>query len=105
MKALVIGGTLFIGRGIVAGLLKEGHDVTILHRKPGHELGKRVKEILADRNDLESIKTALAGKPFDVVFDNVYDWQRGTTATQVEETAKLVSNHLTRYVFMSSVAA
>lgn len=105
MKALVIGGTLFIGRGIVTGLLKEGHEVTILHRKPGHDLGKRVKEILADRNDIESLKNGLAGKQFDLVFDNVYDWQRGTTAAQVEETAKLVSNHLQRYVFMSSVAA
>ncbi len=105
MKALVIGGTLFIGRGIVAALLKEEHEVTILHRTPGHELGKRVREIIADRNDIDSMRAALAGKHFDVVFDNVYDWQRGTTATQVEETAKLVSHHLQRYVFMSSVAA
>jgi uncharacterized protein YbjT (DUF2867 family) len=49
MRALVIGGTLFIGRGIVAELLKEEHEVTILHRKPGHDLGKRVREIIADR--------------------------------------------------------
>ncbi|HUS07955.1 MAG TPA: NAD-dependent epimerase/dehydratase family protein [Bryobacteraceae bacterium] len=106
MKVLVIGGTLFIGRGIVASLLKEEHEVTILHRKAGHNLGKKVREILADRNDPESLREALAGKHFDVVFDNVYDWERGTTAAQVEATAKAVSEKkLARYVFMSSVAA
>jgi 2'-hydroxyisoflavone reductase len=44
-----------------------------------------------------------------VVFDNVYDWERGTTATQVEGTVQAVraasGDRLTRYVFMSSVAA
>ena len=44
MKVLVIGGTLFIGRSLVASLLKAGHEVTILHRKPGHDLGKRVEK-------------------------------------------------------------
>src|SRR5205085_7485788 len=42
---------------------------------------------------------------FDVVFDNVYDWQRGTTAAQVESTARILGDRLYRYVFMSSVAA
>jgi 2'-hydroxyisoflavone reductase len=105
MKILVIGGTLFIGRGIVAGLLKEEHDVTILHRKPGHDLGKRVHEIVADRNDAEAVKLALAGRQFEIVFDNVYDWERGTTAAQVECTARACGDRLRRYVFMSSVAA
>jgi nucleoside-diphosphate-sugar epimerase len=105
MKILVIGGTLFIGRGIVAGLLKEEHDVTILHRKPGHDLGKRVHEIVADRNDAEAVKLALAGRQFEIVFDNVYDWERGTTAAQVEATARACGDRLRRYVFMSSVAA
>jgi 2'-hydroxyisoflavone reductase len=106
MKVLVIGGTLFIGRGIVASLLKDEHEVTILHRKPGHDLGKKVRELIADRNDAESLREALTGKHYDIVFDNAYDWERGTTAAQVEATAKAVSEKkLARYVFMSSVAA
>ena len=40
-----------------------------------------------------------------MVFDNVYDWERGTTAAQVEATALAMGDHLQRYVFMSSVAA
>ena len=101
----MIGGTLFIGRALVAGLVKAGHEVSILHRKPKHDLGKRVGNIQADRNDLDSLKTALAARRFDIVYDNVYDWERGTTASQVEATARLMGDHLQCYVFMSSVAA
>ncbi|MEQ1947861.1 MAG: NAD-dependent epimerase/dehydratase family protein [Bryobacteraceae bacterium] len=106
MNCLVIGGTQFIGRQLVADLLKEGHAVTILHRQPKHGLGRRVKNIVADRNNPAAMKAALAGKTFDVVFDNVYDWQRGTTSAHVEGTVRaLADSSLQRYVFMSSVAA
>lgn len=105
MRVLVIGGTLFIGRPLVAGLLEAGHEVWVLHRKPQHDLGPDVGNLQADRNDPESLKSALTGRSFDTVFDNVYDWEHGTTGAQVEATAQLVGDHLQRYVFMSSVAA
>jgi nucleoside-diphosphate-sugar epimerase len=104
-KILVIGGTLFIGRALVKELLKAGHEVSILHRRPRHDLGKKVAGIVADRNDPEALKRALAGRKFDVIYDNVYDWERGTTAAQVEATARACGSNLERYVFMSSVAA
>jgi 2'-hydroxyisoflavone reductase len=105
MNCLVIGGTQFIGRHMVAELLADGHAVTVLHRKPKHDLGRRVKNIVADRNDPRAMKAALAGKSFEVVFDNVYDWERGTTAAQVEGTVRAVNGPLHRYIYMSSVAA
>ncbi len=105
MRVLVIGGTLFIGRNLVETLLKAGHEVAVMHRKPEHTLGKKVGNITADRNDPESVKRALKNEKFDVVFDNVYDWQRGTTAAQVEQTAKACGDQIKRYVFMSSVGA
>ncbi len=105
MNCLVIGGTRFIGRLMVAELLKHGHSVTVLHRRPKHDLGRRVKNLAADRNDAAALKSALAGTKFEAVFDNVYDWDRGTTASHVEATAKAVGNNLHRYIFMSSVAA
>src|SRR5258705_11761253 len=101
MKVLVIGGTMFIGRGLVAALWKDEHGVTILHRRPGHDLGRRVQEIIADRNDSGELKSSLAGSQFDLVFDNVYDWERGTSAAQVEATARACGDRLQRYVFMS----
>jgi len=105
MKVLVIGGTLFIGRLLVEELVKGGHDVTILHRKPKHDFGKRVDNIMADRNDAEAMKEALSTRRFEVVFDNVYDWTRGTTAAQVEATVRACGDRISRYIFMSSVAA
>lgn len=105
MNCLVIGGTQFIGRILVAELLKAGHGVSVLHRKPKHSLGRRVGNIVADRNDPKAMKAALAGKNFDVVFDHVYDWERGTTATHIEGTARAAGGNLQRYIFISSVAA
>ncbi len=105
MKVLVIGGTLFIGRLLVEELVKGGHDVTVLHRKPKHEFGKRVDNIMADRNDPEAMKQALSTRRFDVVFDNAYDWSRGTSAAQVEAAVRACGDRISRYIFMSSVAA
>src|SRR5437764_5637104 len=90
MGALVIGGTSFIGRLLVAELLKAGHEVTVMHRRPKHDLVKRVQNLVADRNDPEAVRRALRFTGFQVVFDNVYDWERGTTAAQVEATAQAV---------------
>jgi nucleoside-diphosphate-sugar epimerase len=106
MRVLVIGGTLFIGRALVKALLKAGHQVSILHRKPGHDFGRRVEDLIADRNDAQAVRDVLASRRFQVVFDNAYDWERGTTADQVIATAEACSSDaLERYVFMSSVAA
>src|SRR5579863_7223381 len=105
MNCLVIGGTGYLGRILVAELLNKEHSVSILHRRPKHDLGRRVANIVADRNDAHSVKAALAGKQFDVVFDNVYDRDRGTTAGHIESTVRAAGNNLQRYVFMSSVAA
>ena len=108
MKVLVIGGTLFIGRLLVAELLKAGHEVTVLHRKPKHDFGKRVAESGGgpQRSRSRASGAAIGDRRFEVVFDNVYDWERGTTAAQVEATrAGQSGDRLQRYIFMSSVAA
>jgi 2'-hydroxyisoflavone reductase len=105
-KVLVIGGTLFIGRALVERLLERGDEVVILHRGSGTPWDGRVGEIRCDRNDTAAVRAALAGASFDVVYDNVYDWQRGTTAEQVAAAAEAAAGGgLRRYVFTSSVAA
>lgn len=105
MKVLVIGGTTFIGKLLVPQLVKAGHDVTILHRRNKHSYGKKVANLQADRNDPDALKKVLTGQRFETVFDNVYDWERGTTAAHVEATVKLIGDRMQRYIFMSSVAA
>jgi 2'-hydroxyisoflavone reductase len=105
MRILVIGGTLFIGKLLVTRLLEAGHEVTLLHRKAGNPFGSKVADAVADRNDAAAIKSALAGRRFDAVYDIAYDWERGTTAEQVEATVRAVPGELSRYIFISSVAA
>jgi nucleoside-diphosphate-sugar epimerase len=105
LRTLVIGGTLFIGRALVRRLLERGDDVVILHRGRGTPFGEAVREIRCDRNDVDAVRAALHGERFDVVFDNVYDFERGTTAAHVEAAARAGAGGLRRYVFMSSIAA
>src|SRR5437773_1669413 len=105
MKVLVIGGTLFIGRLLVQELLQAGHAVAILHRRRKHPFSKRVENLVADRNDPVAVRRAIGTRRFEAVFDNVYDWEQGTTAAHVEGTALAFGDNLERDVFMSSVAA
>jgi nucleoside-diphosphate-sugar epimerase len=105
VRTLVIGGTLFIGREIVRRLAAAGHEVTVLHRRDHHDLGPTIKNIRADRGDLPAISRALADGRFDAVFDVAYDWQKGTTARDVEVAARAAAPGLHRYVFVSSIAA
>jgi len=101
MKVLVIGGTLFIGRQLVKELCDAGHDVAVLHRKPAHGLPRRVENLTADRNDGVAVQEALDGRRFDVVYDNVYDWERGTTAAQVQATVRACGDRLSRRMAMA----
>lgn len=69
MKALVLGGTRFIGRRLVEALLKRGHRVTILTR--GQKLdpwGSRVSRLVGDRRSREDLARAAHGGK-DAVFD------------------------------------
>lgn len=104
-RILVIGGTHFIGKLLVSELLKAGHEVHILHRKQRQPFGKRVHNLVADRNNAASIQKAVGATRFDVVFDTAYDWERGTTSAEVADTAQIFDGKVARYIFMSSVAA
>lgn len=104
-RVLVIGGTQFIGKLLVEELVKTGHSVDILHRRNRHPFGKAVGNLMADRNDVASVRAALGAARYDAVYDLVYDWDRGTTGSQVETTALLFDGRVSRYIFMSSVAA
>jgi nucleoside-diphosphate-sugar epimerase len=104
-RTLVIGGTLFIGRALVDQLLARGDEVVVMHRGKDTPFGSDVRELQCDRNDVSAVRAALNGSRFDVVYDNVYDWQRGTSADQVSAAVvAAASDSLRRYVFMSSIA-
>ena len=106
MRTLVIGGTQFMGRRVVELLLERGDDVAVLHRRATHDLGPRVRNIQADRSDLDRMTQVLRQESPDAVFfDFAYDWVNGTPASQVEAAARACGDRLQRYVFMSSIAA
>ncbi len=72
MKILVIGGTRFFGIHMVNELLTNGHDVTIATRgNASDEYNDRVKRIILERTDEESVKKALSGTHYDVVIDKI----------------------------------
>jgi nucleoside-diphosphate-sugar epimerase len=104
-RILVIGGTQFIGRLLVLELARAGHEVHILHRKSRHSLGKRIHNLVADRNNASSVRKAVGTTRFDAVYDIAYDWEHGTTGPQVEAVAQIFDGKIARYIFMSSVAA
>jgi nucleoside-diphosphate-sugar epimerase len=105
MRTLVIGGMQFMGRRIVELLLEQDHEVTVLHRRPTHELGAHVKNLQADRTDLPRVAELLRQANPDAVFDLAYDWAQGTQASHVEAAARACGDRLQRYIFMSSIAA
>ncbi len=103
-RVLVIGGTQLIGRALVQQLLARGDEVVLMHRGSTTPFGDRVQAIQCDRNDVAAVRHALRNERFDVVYDNVYDWQRGTTPDQVLAAVSATAPGLSRYVFTSSVA-
>lgn len=71
MRALVIGGSGFVGHAVVRALLSEGHAVSVLNR--GNRPLDSVEQLTADRNDAKAVATAVDGKCFDCLVDtNAY---------------------------------
>lgn len=84
MKVLVLGGTRFIGRAIVQRLLREGHKVTLLNRGLSSDpFGTRVRRILGDRRNHETIVSAADKRDYDAVID-ITAYHETETATVAE---------------------
>lgn len=72
MKILVIGGTRFFGIHMVNELLTNDHDVTIATRgKASDKYGNKVKRIVLERTNEESVRNALSGTHYDVIIDKI----------------------------------
>ncbi len=98
MKILVIGGNRFFGRHLVELLLKDRSDVTLLNRGNLNDgFGDQVRRLKADRQDPSSIKEAVHGKNWDLVFD-----QACYTADEAEVACQLFEGRTKRYVVTSS---
>ena len=100
MRALVLGGSQFIGLHLVRLLCSEGHSVTVLNRaQTPAELPEGVERLRADRNDGSQVRAALQDRFFDAAFDI-----SGYTPAQLEPVVEALNGGVGRYVFCSSTA-
>jgi nucleoside-diphosphate-sugar epimerase len=98
-RALVIGGTRFIGRALVAELLDHDYEVTLLNRgRHENPFGDAVGHVAGDRGDRAVLETARERVAPDVVFDCVaFAPAAVEAATEVFEAST--------YVYISSTHA
>jgi len=72
LNILVIGGTRFFGKKVVKLCLQNGHSVTILTRgQSGNPFGTKVKQLIVNRDDADSLSQALTSTTWDIVYDNI----------------------------------
>ena len=105
MKALVLGGSVFVGKRLVRALAAGGHDVTVLNRgrTPAVWPGG-VRHVPADRTDPASMRVALAGTSWDAVYD-VSGFVMAAGGSDIESLLELLEGRVGHYVYVSSIMA
>ena len=68
VKILVMGGTRFVGKPLVAQLLSEGHELTLFTRGK-NPVPAGVEHLCGDRSTADGL-AALKGRSFDVIVDS-----------------------------------
>jgi nucleoside-diphosphate-sugar epimerase len=105
MKALVLGGSQFVGLHTVRELMARGYEVTVLNRgKTETELAPGVQRLVADRTDTASMRAALEGKEWDAVFD-VSGFVMAAAGSSVSDLVDLLDGRVGAYVYTSSIMA
>ncbi|WP_037909157.1 NAD-dependent epimerase/dehydratase family protein [Actinacidiphila yeochonensis] len=98
MRVLVLGGTEFVGRAIVADALASGAEVTLFNRgRTGRDLFPEARRLVGDRDTGDY--TALRGGAWDAVVD-----VSGYLRRQVRQAADVLEGAVGRYLFVSSHA-
>jgi 2'-hydroxyisoflavone reductase len=97
VKLLVLGGTQFLGRGVVEAALERGHDLTLFNRgRTNPELFPEVERLRGDRDgDLD----ALSGRSWDAVID-----PSGFVPRMVRASVELLAPAVRHYTFVSSLS-
>ncbi|WP_243525351.1 NAD-dependent epimerase/dehydratase family protein [Bacillus pseudomycoides] len=99
-KILVFGGTRFFGKRLVESLLQAGHDVTIATRGLTVDpFGSTVKRVVVDREDEGQLQKTLAGKSYDVVYDNLC-----YSPNAAKIICDVLHNKVKKYIVISSMA-
>jgi 2'-hydroxyisoflavone reductase len=97
LRLLVLGGTLFLGRHLVAAALEQGHAVTLFNRgRTNAELFPEAEKLRGDR---EGDLSALEGRTWDAAID-----VHGRKPTPVRAAAELLADSVDHYTFVSSIS-
>jgi 2'-hydroxyisoflavone reductase len=97
MRALILGGTAFLGIALRESLQQRGHEVTLFNRgQTQAEPPAGVRTVVGDR---EIGFEALATDAFDVVIDT-----SGYVPHVVEKSVEFFASRTQRYVFISTVS-
>lgn len=99
MDLLVLGGTRFVGRAVVAEALDRGWSVTAVHRGLTGRLPEAVDARFADRSDPSALAAALGEDQWDAVVDTWSGAPRVATLA-----ARLLRGRAGRYGYISSAS-
>jgi 2'-hydroxyisoflavone reductase len=100
MRLLVLGGSVFLGRAFVAQALRRGDEVMTFNRgRTGTDL-PGIEAIRGDRETEADLRRLVDGRYWDAVIDTC-----GFTPRVVGQSARLLSEHVGTYVFISAVHA
>lgn len=98
MKVLVLGGTRFVGLRLVRLLAREGFDITLLNRgKTEAQLPPGIKRLYADRREPDTVREALRGRSFDIVYD-----MTGYQVRNLEPVIEMLEGRIKHYIFQST---
>jgi nucleoside-diphosphate-sugar epimerase len=105
VKTLVLGGSVFVGKRLVAALVEAGHEVAVLNRgRTLTTLPSGVDHLVADRSDIASMRTALGATEWDAVFD-VSGFVMAAGGSDIDALIDLFGGRVGSYVYVSSIMA
>jgi len=97
MKLLVLGGTHHVGRAIVETGLARGDKVTMLNRGVTGVRAPGAEHLVADRTDVDALRTVLAGHEWDAVIDT---WSGAPRV--VHDSCRLLAGRVGHFGYVSS---
>src|ERR1043165_9305128 len=97
MKLLILGGTRFLGRHLVAAALARNHEVTLFNR--GRHSATEIEGVETIHGDRNTDLNRLSGRRWDAVIDTC-----GLLPRAVKASAVALQSSVNLYVFISSVS-
>lgn len=100
MNILVLGGTRFFGKKLVERYIQNGHSVTILTRgQSGNPFGTKVKQLIVNRDDADSLSQALSNTTWDIVYDNIC-----YSPNEAHKICEILESKTKKFVFTSTLS-